>query len=160
MASSAGAPIAAATAAGENADAFVSLTVSDPGQQARAVSLRSLLHGKLAEMKETLSLRQAHGFGAALALVQTNRGKSIMDQIAALSAAAIAEVDRVRSIARAANERSASQSTNAIVFGTILAIVLLAVLGFVLIRGVRQSIVARNAGEAERARIIETVAKW
>jgi len=148
---------AAATETTTSADAFVSLTVNDPGLHVRAIAVRSLVREKLDELRQTISIRQTRGIGAALAIVRNNRGKIIMDQIAAQTSSALDEVDRIRSIARAANERSASQSTNAIVFGTILAIVLLAVLGFVLIRGVRQSIVARNAGEAERARIIETV---
>jgi len=146
---------AAATEAATNADAFVSLTVNDPGLHVRAIAVRSLVRKKLDELRQTIALRQTRGAGAALAVVRTNRGKIIMDQIVAQSSSAIDEVDHIHSIARAADARSAAQSINAIIFGTLFAIVVLAVLGFVLIRGVRQSIAARNAGEAERARIIE-----
>ncbi|MGA2395574.1 MAG: methyl-accepting chemotaxis protein, partial [Candidatus Lustribacter sp.] len=150
---------AAATTANENADAFVRLTANDPGQQARALSLRSLVRAKLAELKETIALRRTRGAAAALAVVETNRGKTIMDQINAQSNAAIAEVDRVRSNANAADERSSAQSINAIELGTILAVAILAVLGFVLIRGTRKTISARDAGDAERARLLAKTAE-
>jgi methyl-accepting chemotaxis protein len=147
---------AAATTTTQNADAFVRLTVNDPALQARSVALRSLVSDKLGELRQTISLGQTHGIGTALAIVRTNRGKVVMDRIEAQVAFDLAEVDRVRAIARAADERSASQSINVIIFGTLVAIVLLAVFGAVLLRGVRQSI-ACIAGVAERAQIIQTI---
>ncbi len=47
--------------------------------------LRQLITDKMAELKQTIELRRGAGFSAALAVVQTNRGKQIMDRIRALT---------------------------------------------------------------------------
>jgi PAS domain S-box-containing protein len=54
--------------------------------RATASTLDSLITEKLAELKETVTLRQTEGFQAALDLVQTNRGKVAMDEIRRIGA--------------------------------------------------------------------------
>ena len=44
-------------------------------------TLSSLISEKLAELKETVALRQNEGFKAALKVVETNRGKHTMDDV-------------------------------------------------------------------------------
>ncbi len=56
--------------------------VSDePAQRTRVATLSNLIAEKLGELKETVVLRQSGGLKAALAVVQTNRGKQAMDDI-------------------------------------------------------------------------------
>ncbi|HKI18775.1 MAG TPA: CHASE3 domain-containing protein, partial [Isosphaeraceae bacterium] len=73
----------AAAIANKNADDFVRLTVNDPNLQARATEVRSLVGDKLAELQQTIALRQTRGVNAALAVVRSNRGQIIMDRLRA-----------------------------------------------------------------------------
>jgi PAS domain S-box-containing protein len=53
----------------------------EPSIRARVATLNSLIAEKLAELKETVSLRQNQGFQAALGVVETDRGKRAMEDI-------------------------------------------------------------------------------
>ncbi|MDB5437963.1 MAG: multi-sensor hybrid histidine kinase, partial [Caulobacteraceae bacterium] len=64
-------------------DAVAALTRDNPDQQANLVQLKSHIDAKLAELKETIDLRRAQGAEAALAVVQSDRGKAEMDAIRA-----------------------------------------------------------------------------
>ena len=57
------------------------LTAEFPEQQARIPALKAGLTRKLAEMDETITLRQTKGFDAAREVVVTERGKEAMDAI-------------------------------------------------------------------------------
>ena len=57
------------------------LTANDPVQQQRMRALRPLVSTKLAELKDTIDLRQSKGFGAARSVVLLGVGKTSMDQI-------------------------------------------------------------------------------
>ncbi len=60
----------------------LSTAVSDePALRTRVATLNNLISEKLSELKETVALRQSGGLKAALAVVQTNRGKQAMDDI-------------------------------------------------------------------------------
>jgi signal transduction histidine kinase/FixJ family two-component response regulator len=63
---------------------LLSLTTDDPSQQERLHNLAPLLQRKLEELAQTVALRRDVGFDAALAVVQTNLGLGLMDQIVAL----------------------------------------------------------------------------
>lgn len=53
----------------------------DPNQQQRLNTLESLLISKLTELKTTINLRRHQGVEAALQVVQTDRGKNLMDAV-------------------------------------------------------------------------------
>ncbi len=57
------------------------LTVDNPNQQRRLDALEPLLDSKLAELRDTINLRQNQGFTASLQVVLTARGKQLMDDI-------------------------------------------------------------------------------
>jgi PAS domain S-box-containing protein len=57
------------------------LTADNPRQQQYLTAITPLVEDKLAELKETIALRQAQGFPAAREVVMTDSGKKIMDQI-------------------------------------------------------------------------------
>ena len=52
-----------------------------PAQRRQLGELRSLAEGKLAELAETVALRENRGFEAALGVVRTDHGKRTMDRI-------------------------------------------------------------------------------
>lgn len=54
------------------------------GLSPRIERLRPLVNDKLDELNQTIELRRSQGFDAALAVVRTDRGKTVMDQIRAV----------------------------------------------------------------------------
>ncbi|HEV2675382.1 MAG TPA: response regulator [Aliidongia sp.] len=62
-------------------DRIAQLTSDNPAQQARIAPLRQHVGAKLAELRETIEMRRAQGADAALAVVNTDRGKVEMDAI-------------------------------------------------------------------------------
>jgi PAS domain S-box-containing protein len=65
----------------------------DVALRTRVATLTGLIPDKLAELKETVALRQNEGFQAALSVVQTNRGKHAMDEIRKLGGDLQHEID-------------------------------------------------------------------
>ena len=59
------------------------LTRDNPVQQARIAPLRREIAAKLAELKDTIALYRDRGAAAALAVVETDRGKQAMDAVRA-----------------------------------------------------------------------------
>jgi PAS domain S-box-containing protein len=57
------------------------LVTGEAALRTRVATLSALVTEKLSELKETVALRQNEGFQAALAVVETNRGKHTMDDI-------------------------------------------------------------------------------
>jgi signal transduction histidine kinase/DNA-binding response OmpR family regulator/CHASE3 domain sensor protein len=62
-------------------DAVRNLTRDNPTQQANLAVLERRIVSKLAELEETIALRRTQSVAAALAVVNTDRGKSEMDAI-------------------------------------------------------------------------------
>jgi signal transduction histidine kinase len=84
------------------------LIADNPTQQANLRRLRSLTDNKLAELQSTIDLRRTQGLDAAVALVDSDAGKRVMDDIRSLIGAIQTEERRlldVRSVARAAADR-------------------------------------------------------
>lgn len=71
----------AASAVASQLGAVESLTRDNPVQQTNVAQLRRHLDAKLAELRETVELRRSAGFEAALAVVESDRGKAEMDAI-------------------------------------------------------------------------------
>jgi len=71
----------AAENAASRLETVASLTRDNAVQQANLVQLKRHLDAKLAELKETIDLSKSKGFAAALAVVNSDRGKLEMDAI-------------------------------------------------------------------------------
>lgn len=67
------------------------LTADNPRQQQRVSAIESAIALKLAELAQTVKLRQEQGFDAAQQVVKSGRGKQIMDNIRA----SIAEMEDI-----------------------------------------------------------------
>lgn len=74
---------AAISAASPKLDEIAQLISDNPAQVPRIATLRSHVAAKLAELRDTIDIRQARGFEAALAAVNSDRGKIEMDAIRA-----------------------------------------------------------------------------
>ena len=68
----------------QNLDELQELTANNPDQQQHMTQLSPLITFKLAELKETITLRQSQGYEAALRIVKTDRGKQAMEEIRAI----------------------------------------------------------------------------
>lgn len=77
-------------------DEAAELSGGNPSQRPRLAALRQSVATKLAEIKETLDLRRSQGLEAALAVVNTDRGKLEMDAIRGLLTAMTQEEIRIR----------------------------------------------------------------
>lgn len=64
---------------------LAALVARRPGERARFDQLRTLIGVKLTELRETIEVRRSAGAAAALAIVETNRGKRTMDGIRGVS---------------------------------------------------------------------------
>jgi signal transduction histidine kinase/DNA-binding response OmpR family regulator/CHASE3 domain sensor protein len=89
---------AATSAIASKAEDLRSLTRDNPVQQAHIAQVDRRLDAKVAELKETIELRQTQGSAAALAIVVTDRGKIEMDAIRAQLAQMRDEEARLRQL--------------------------------------------------------------
>ena len=96
----------AVAAVGSRLDAVASLTVDNSAQQKNIVQLRRHLDAKLGELGETIDLRRTQGGEAALALVNTDRGKFEMDAIRSQADLMRQEEQRLRQIRIAEMDRA------------------------------------------------------
>ncbi|MEH2237440.1 response regulator [Nostoc sp.] len=110
------------------------LTADNPNQQSRLDVLQSLIDQKLAELKETIDLRQNQGFEAAQKVVLTDRGKQLMAEIRKVIQTMKTEENKLLE-QRSDKAQAAAQKTLAsIVYSIPLFSLLLALVGFVLTR--------------------------
>ncbi len=128
------------TAASESVTATIdtlqSLTSDNPAQQERIAELRPLVDAKFTEMTQTIDLRREYGFDDARAVVMSDTGKAVMDEIRRVLTE-ITDAEDVLLAERAAAAAAAGDATKAVVLGgTGLAIVALVVIAVFLVRSI------------------------
>ena len=112
------------------------LTADNPNQQRRLDALEPLVAAKLEELRETIDLRKQKGLEAAVSVVQTERGKRIMDDIRK-------SIDEMNNEENALLERRSQEAEGTarttlaiIVFGNLAALVLVGAVGLFITRSV------------------------
>ena len=99
------------------------LTKDNPAQQERFDILEPLILEKMSELKETIDLRREKGFNAALALVKTDKGKQVMDNIRKM----VDEIDKeekgLLKIRYAERDTSELRTKLTIIIGTLISII-------------------------------------
>ncbi len=108
----------------------------EPQQESRAAAISSLSNQKLAELADTLSVARTRGLPAAIAIVRSNRGQSIMDRLRGQFNDALAEQRRIEQTRYTEDANAASWSIGITVWGTALMVVILTVVGVLLTRNV------------------------
>ena len=124
-------------------NAIAQLTRDNPAQERTLATLKIHVDAKLAELAQTIDLRRTQGLDAALAVVNSDRGKIEMDAIRAQLGAMAQEEASLRS--RRLAEMSAAQQT-ALVSGLLsgaLGILLTIMIGFLM----RRATMARRREE-------------
>jgi signal transduction histidine kinase/DNA-binding response OmpR family regulator/CHASE3 domain sensor protein len=119
---------------GHRLDALRRLTADNPTQQDRLATVKQRTDAKLAELKQTVDLRQSQGKAAALAVVQTDRGKVEMDAIRAdISAMEQEEIDlRAKRLAEMADAYWRAIAGG--IISSLLGLGLTGVVGFLILR--------------------------
>jgi len=115
---------------------LLKLTADNSSQQQRLDALGPLIADKFDELRETIDLRKNKGFEAALKMVLTDRGKQKMDEIRKVIGDMTDEENQLLK-QRSGDEQARARSTElTIVFGTLIAIVLLSLAGFFISRNI------------------------
>ena len=124
-------------------DAIAELTADNPGQRQRIAAIRRHVEAKIAELQKTIELQRTQGAAAALALVETDRGKMEMDAIRSEIAAMSREEDAIRE-QRVAEMASAYGSAKlSSVVSDVLGVLLTILVGFL----IRRASLAREREE-------------
>jgi methyl-accepting chemotaxis protein len=127
---------AAIAALGPSITRLGDLTADNPRQQTRLPTLRELVRQKTDELAETIAIRREKGADAALAVVLTDRGKNVMDEIRTVLDQFETEENNLLAQRSAEVARTAQLTFNSIIFGTLGSFVLLALVGFVVGRSI------------------------
>jgi signal transduction histidine kinase/ActR/RegA family two-component response regulator len=125
-----------------------SLTADNPVQQGRLPLLESTIRAKMAELGETVELRRKGGLAAALQVVESDRGASLMNGIREIVASMKAEENRLLTLRVRESERSANTVQATLWVANLIAIGLLAAFMLLAFRRVAEQ--QRNAREQER----------
>jgi methyl-accepting chemotaxis protein len=113
-------------------DDLRALTSDNPHQQGRIADMVPLIDFKLAELKRTIDLRRSQGLDAALRVVLTGEGKKAMDDIRKIVGAMDQdERDQLRERNTSA-EQGAQATKTTIAFGSLLALLIVAVASYVI----------------------------
>ncbi|MEH2264292.1 response regulator [Nostoc sp.] len=110
------------------------LIVDNPNQQRRLDSLQPLIAQKLAELKETIDLRQNQGFEVSQKVVLTDQGKQVMSEIRKVILAMENEENRLLKQRSQKAQAAAQQTITSVVLSIPLFSLILALIGFILTR--------------------------
>jgi signal transduction histidine kinase len=113
------------------------LVRGDPPQRESLVQLQRLVSDKLAELRSTVDERKAGRAEAALAIVENDQGLQLMQDIQGRIAAMQAEEDRLL----AERQSTAARSGTALQAGVAAAFLMICVLGFLVARYTRRSLI-------------------
>jgi methyl-accepting chemotaxis protein len=108
------------------------LTTDNPRQQERIRQASLLSEAKLAELRRTIELRRTQGFDAALRVVLTNEGKSVMDDLRRVLGELTQDERELLRVRGEAAESGARAAKTTIVGGALIALVFVAAAGFVI----------------------------
>jgi CHASE3 domain sensor protein len=108
------------------------LTIDNPGQTRRLDALRPLIDSKLLEMKNRIELRRTGSFEAAAASILTGDGKRLMDGIRMVLREMDQEEERLLDVRHREAASSTEITTAVIVWGSLAAIVLTSLVGWLI----------------------------
>jgi methyl-accepting chemotaxis protein len=111
---------------------LVELTADNPRQQARLAALKQQTRTKLDEMADALKAGREQGQAAAIAVIQSDRGKKAMDEVRVLLEQFEAEENDLLRQRAATADRTAEITFNSIIYGTIISFLVLAAIGILI----------------------------
>jgi len=129
------------------------LTGDNPRQQEMIGRLEPLIADKLDELKQTISLRQDESADAALAIVRSDRGRLIMDQIREI----IAEMESEEAELLVVRQRDLKRAAALSIYGEVIGIILLIGIAVVVISRISRALTLRRNAEMALAESEERV---
>ena len=100
--------------------------------------LKALIEAKLAELNQTITLRQLHGINAALPIILSNRGKTLMDNIRAIIVDIQNQQNKMLALDTRQSQAYAQAITYTIIITTLVAAGITSVSVFVINRGIHK----------------------
>jgi CHASE3 domain sensor protein len=100
--------------------------------------LKGLIEAKLAELNQTIALRQLHGFNAVLPIILSNRGKIAMDNIRATALDIENQQKKLLAMYTNQSQAYAQNITYIIIVTTLIAAGIIGVSVFVINRGIHK----------------------
>ncbi|MPR00551.1 HAMP domain-containing protein [Modestobacter sp. I12A-02628] len=131
----------AASTVDAHIDAAAALTADNPEQQERFADLRPLVVTKFTEMQSTIDTRRTAGFAAAQAIVLTNAGEAVGEQIGTLLADARAEESGLLVVRSASSTEAATGTRTTVWVALAVGVLLVVALGTVLTRSITRPLV-------------------
>ena len=129
------------------------LTADNPNQQRRLDELNPLVTSKLAELKETIDLRNNVGFEAALKIIRAGKGKAVMDGVRKVVAEMKEEETMLLKQREDVTQANIQATIAVIVYGVPFAFATLLIIGFIITRSItrqlRESIAQLSASSSE-----------
>ncbi len=128
---------------------------SRPEELQRVAALEAVVNAKLKELAQTVEVRRAQGIGPALEIVDSDRGKALMDDIRTRSAAIRDIASRRSADYSAAAEKSAQRLRLVSTFGSFILFVFLAVSAWAIFGGMthRENLYREAFANAELLRV-------
>jgi PAS domain S-box-containing protein len=105
------------TAVGKHLNSLRDLTADNPRQQQRLAALSPLIDARLAELRDTVALRESKGSAAALDMLMKNWGKNTMERIRGLVAEAQADEEQSLHVRIAAKEAGTKATIHSVLLG-------------------------------------------
>ncbi|MBH8563987.1 response regulator [Nostoc sp. CENA67] len=110
------------------------LTADNPNQQRQLDILEPLVNKKLAELQQTIDLRQNQGFETAQKVIQTGEGKELMGEIRKTIRSMQVEEDRLLKERSQKSQVATQQTIATITYSIPILSLILALIGFILTR--------------------------
>ncbi|TXR55246.1 methyl-accepting chemotaxis protein [Quadrisphaera setariae] len=129
---------AAKSTTAEELDEVAALTADNPEQQERIATIRPLIDSKYAEMQSTIDLRRTSGFEAAQAVVLTNAGKTVMDQIRQTTGQMATEEASLLDVRRETSDEARQSALVVMVSGTLGGAVAFTLIAVLVTRSIRR----------------------
>jgi methyl-accepting chemotaxis protein len=112
------------------------LTVDNPAQQRQLDVIEPLLDAKLAFMRESIDRRKKEGISAGARMLQTDKGRELMSEIRNTFDALTREEERLRLLRDRQSKESAQNTTQVILYGSLLAFASIATMGLAIHRSI------------------------
>ncbi len=141
------------------------LTADNPRQQQRWTELQPLIDAKLLELKQTIDLRREQGLDAASKVVTSNIGKTHMDQIRAVIAAADQEEAGLLQQRSSEAHGAADHTMSIILWGGLVGLVAVGCIGWFITASLSKQIgaavgqVQSSSAELQAAEITTTISE-
>jgi methyl-accepting chemotaxis protein len=116
------------------------LTADNPSQQKRIDAAEPLIAAKLAELKQTIDLRRSGNVDETVKIIRGGEGKRIMDNLRAILAEMENEERTLLQKRAEEGEAAASGAKAVIVFGTLLCLIGVTLVGFLITRSLTRQI--------------------